>query len=432
MPDSSSIHLDIGQLRVGLHVQLDLGWMSHPFARNSFRIASEEQLRTLRSLGLSRVRVSLPHSDADALQALNAPAPVGATEPPAAAAPAETAEQAARRARRAALEAEQALAAQAERQYAEAGRVLKRVFDLAPAQPQVAREHCEAQLHQVLDKLLDADEVAIRLVGETGGDRACLHGVNVAVLALLLGQQLGLDKTEMFDLGLGALLHDIGKQELPERMRWLDPVSAACGPAHERHYYEEHVPRGVALGRAMALPAGALLVLAQHHELADGSGFPLHLHAAKTSLPARIVALVNRYDNYCNPSTPAAALTPHEALALLYGQMRGRFDATVFAGFIRMLGVYPPGSLVQLNDERYAMVITVNAARPLKPCLLVHDAKAAREDALTIDLEAEPTLGIRRSLKPEQLPRAVLDWLSPRPRVCYFFERARAPRSAAC
>lgn len=443
MSQSAPFSLAVDHLCVGLHVHLDLGWMDHPFARSSFRIANEEQLHTLRGLGLERVRVSLQHSDARAVETVQAlttgtlarPDGAAASEPPAAAVaqPVETPEQAARRARRAALEAEQASAAQAERQYADAGRVLKRVFEMAPARPQDARLQCEDQLNQLLDKLLDAGELAIRLLGEASGDRACQHGLNVAVLSLLLGQQLGLAKPDMFELGLGALLHDVGKLDLPERLRWLDPHAAAAAPTHERKFYEDHVPRGVAIGRAMALSPGALLVLGQHHELADGTGFPQGLGADKTSIPARVVALVNRYDNLCNPGLAgAAARTPHEALALLYGQWRGRFDATVFAAFIRMLGVYPPGSLVQLSDERHGLVIACNAARPLKPRVLVYEPKQAREDALPIELEAEPALGIRRSLKAEQLPRAALDWLSPRPRICYFFERARNAQGDPC
>ena len=161
--------------------------------------------------------------------------------------------------------------------------------------------------------------------------------------------------------------------------------------------------------------------------MVDGSGFPKRLTGERLSMAARIVALVNRYDNLCNPAHPAQALTPHEALALMYGQMRSRFDAAVFAAFVRMMGVYPPGSVVQLSDERYAMVVSVNAARPLKPRVLVHDLRGKREDALPLDLETCPELGIRRSLKPQQLPRATLEFLSPRPRVCYFFERAREP-----
>jgi hypothetical protein len=92
--------------------------------------------------------------------------------------------------------------------------------------------------------------------------------------------------------------------------------------------------------------------------------------------------------------------------------------------FIRMMGVYPPGSVVQLNDERYAMVVSVNSSRPLKPRLIIYDPQISKEEALVVDLEQQPNLGVRRSIKPIQLPRQVMDYLSPRQHICYFFERA--------
>jgi hypothetical protein len=70
-------------------------------------------------------------------------------------------------------------------------------------------------------------------------------------------------------------------------------------------------------------------------------------------------------------------------------------------------------------------VVAVNTSRPLKPRVLVHDRTVAPDEALLLELEAEPHLGIRRSIKPVALPRDAADYLSPRPRMAYFFESAR-------
>jgi hypothetical protein len=177
----------------------------------------------------------------------------------------------------------------------------------------------------------------------------------------------------------------------------------------------------------MNLTPGATLVIAQHHEHADGSGFPLRLNSDRMSTASRIVSLVNRYDNMCNPHVPSRALTPHEALSLLFAQGKNRYDTAILGAFIKMMGVYPPGSVVQLTDDRYAMVVSVNSARPLKPRVLVHEAKVPRDEALVLNLETEPRLGIRRSLKPQQLSTESLEYLSPRPRVAYFFEPEVVP-----
>ena len=173
----------------------------------------------------------------------------------------------------------------------------------------------------------------------------------------------------------------------------------------------------------MGLPSRALQGIAQHQELLDGSGFPLSLGGDKISQQGKVLALVNRFDLLCNPGPNTPTLTPHEALSAIFAQMKGQFDAAVLGAFIRMMGVYPPGSVVQLVNDRFAMVVSVNSLRPLRPSVLVFDTRVPREQALVLDLERVPELGIRRSLKPALLPPAAQDYLMPPPRICYFFER---------
>ena len=113
-------------------------------------------------------------------------------------------------------------------------------------------------------------------------------------------------------------------------------------------------------------------------------------------------------------------------MAQLFAQGRNRFDTATLGAFIKMMGVYPAGSVVQLTDDRFALVVGVNFSRGLRPRVLVHDPKVPRDEAMILDLEAVSGLGIRRSLKPLALPDAALSYLSPRPRVNYYFERAQA------
>ena len=82
------------------------------------------------------------------------------------------------------------------------------------------------------------------------------------------------------------------------------------------------------------------------------------------------------------------------------------------------------GSAVQLTDDRYAMVVSVNSSRPLKPRLIIYNPHIPKAEALVVDLEQQASLGVKRSIKPMQLPRQALDYLSPRQHICYFFERA--------
>ncbi len=412
----------VQDLRVGMYVHLDLGWMAHPFPLSSFRITSAEQITVIRGLGLKALRWVPEKSELDQPGASAALVGQGQQAARAASAAAQTPEQAEARRRQDLLAAQRAASQLCERQYGEAGRAWREACDAVLAHPQDARSGAEGLSCALLDKMLVDGEMCIRLLSSGAGDRATAHALNVAIISLLMGRSFGMSRAEMQDLGVGALLHDVGKLDIADRLRHIDDNFTAA----ETNGYREHVMHGVAHARRMGLSSGALLVLAQHHEHADGSGFPMKLGADRTHNAARIVALVNRYDNLCNPAQPSRALTPHEAVSMLFAQSRSRYDATVLNAFIRMMGVYPAGSVVQLTDDRYAMVVSVNSSRPLKPRVLVHEQRAARDEALFVDLETLPNLGIRRSLNPSKLPPAALEFLAPRPRVSYFFEPVRA------
>lgn len=418
-----SASIGVNDLRVGMFIHLDLAWWAHPFALSSFKITSTEQIATIRGLGLDKVRWSRDKSTLD-------DGPVAVQQPAAAeAAATETVHEAPdlRRARerREQLHAQREATLVCTRQYNEAARSWKAAAEQVAEQPQFAREATEALTRALLGKMLVDGEVCIRVLTEVQGDRPTAHALNVAVIAMLMGRVFGFGEHEMLDIGVGALLHDVGKLELPDRVRHVDLHASAADVS----LYREHVARGVAQGKRMGLTPGALLVIGQHHEMADGSGFPLHLNVDRMTGAARIVALVNRYDNLCDPAQPAHALTPHEALSLIFAQTRSKFDASMLNAFIRMMGVYPPGSVVQLTDDRYALVTNVNSTRPLKPRVLVYDPTVPTDEALHVNLEHQADLGIRRSLRPQQLPAAALQYLSPRQRVIYFFEPASVPNS---
>jgi len=208
---------------------------------------------------------------------------------------------------------------------------------------------------------------------------------------------------------------------LPERLRWpVDSITQA-----ERLQYQSHVALGVNLARKMGLSANAMLAIAQHHEHADGSGYPGHFRSDKISPLSHVVALVNHYDNLCNPGNLQHAMTPHEALALIFAQHKSQYEADTLTSFIRLMGIYPPGSVVQLTDQRYALVVSVNAERPIKPLVLIHNPEVPRNSAMVVNLEYERNIGIHRSLSALQLPKAVFDYLSPSARLCYYFGRTQ-------
>lgn len=410
--------VDVQALRVGLFVELDMGWMSHPFPTGSFKITTARQIETIRGLGISRVRFVPEKSDPAPEETSATGAPTGSMEPVSAAQQLAAQREQLQRQRAEQLSAQQRSLVVCERRFGEAIRQYKKTLELIHSQPKQAAEQCRSMVTGFVGEMLAEGESAIRLLTEAAGDKSSMHPVNVSIVSLLLGKAMGMAEDQLVELGTAAFLHDIGKQLLPERVRWLEENFSTA----EYKLYQEHVAQGLQLVKAMGLSQGVQLAIAQHHEMADGSGYPGRIRNDAMSPAARVLALVNRYDSLCNPARPAAAMTPHEALSMIFAQQKGRFDAPALSAFIRMVGVYPPGSVVQLVDERYAMVVSVNSARPLKPRIIVHEPGTSRHEALILDLEKEPHIGIRRSVKPMALPSAALDFLAPRQRVNYFFE----------
>jgi HD-GYP domain-containing protein (c-di-GMP phosphodiesterase class II) len=414
--------VDVSQLRIGMFVELEMGWMAHPFPSGSFKISSAKQIESIRSLGVAKVRYVPEKSDLDAMRsedeannAASAAAQAAVDEK----ALALQREQQARKRRAELLSAQQNSLIVCERKFASAACQYRKTLEQLGSQPKQAAQGCQTLVGSLVSDMLADGESAIRLLSETAGDKSSMHSVNVTIISLLMGKAMGLPEEDMLDLGMAAFLHDMGKIHLPDRVRWPEDNFSSA----ENKAYQEHVAQSVLVGKTMGLTQGAMLAIAQHHELVDGSGFPAHLKGESMTAAARILALVNRYDNLCNPSRVGSALTPHEALALIFAQLKTRFDATALSCFIRMMGVYPPGSVVQLVDGRYASVVSVNSSRPLKPRVVVHEPSVPKHEALILDLETVPQISIRRSLKPSSLPVAALDYLAPRQRVCYFFER---------
>ncbi len=416
--ESISVHA----LRVGMFVRLDGGWMSHPFPLNNFKLTSVQQIATIRALGIQSVRWDPSQSDLGpvgserAATAEETRAGSTAASTPAALAPGIAGEAESGRAEL--LARQRASQADCERQFSLSASACRQALARVASDPEQAKQEVDSLTQTLLGKMLEQEDQCIRLLRDAAGNHASTHALNVSVLSLLLGRRFGLSQPELLDLGAGALLHDIGKIGMAERLHQPDEYFTPM----ETKAYEEHVAFGLQRGQQMGLSAGVMQILAQHHEMADASGFPLKVGGERMSDASRIVAMVNAYDGMCNPRVVKRAVTPHEALAQMFTQSKRQFDTTLLSAFIKLIGVYPAGTTVQLTDDRLAVVVSVNSARPLKPRVVVHDPQVPREEAIAIDIGDEPGLGIRRSVTPQQLPVPALHYLAPRQPVAYYFE----------
>ena len=412
------------QLCVGLYVHLDLSWMEHPFAFSRFKIRSAAQIETLHRLGLKQVRYDPARSDreplplAEAQQSL-ASAPVAPPPPP----PEEQRAMAEKQARVERLGRLRARIAEVEQTFTRAADKLRQIGRVMHSRPEEAAAQGDALVGELLDTLLAEGDTQIHAMSQSLGEDVYFHSLNVSVLALTLGKALKLRRDELHQLGMAALFHDIGHSELPGSLFGKrEPLNKA-----EQALYETHVKIGVGIAQKIGLAKPAVIAIAQHHERLDGTGYPQHLGGAEISLFGRILGLVNAYDNQCNPPDIARAVTPHEALAQLFAKQRQALDERLMRLLIRTLGVYPPGTLVRLSDERFGMVVSVNAQHALRPQVLVYDPDIPQDAALILDLEAEPDLRVVEGLRPAAVPGEVRGYLNPRQRVSYYVESRGTP-----
>ena len=115
-------------------------------------------------------------------------------------------------------------------------------------------------------------------------------------------------------------------------------------------------------------------------------------------------------------------MTPHEAMSNMSCLLKNRFDPELLSLFIHSMGIYPPGTVVELSNDLIGMVISLSSDNQLRPCVLVYDEKIPRKEALMLDLNEDPEISVVNSVRPSQLPPEVYAYLNPRSQVSFFFE----------
>jgi putative nucleotidyltransferase with HDIG domain len=419
--DKEAHYISPDQLRVGLYIHLDLGWMDHPFTFSNFKIKTEEQLAQIRTLKLEKLRYDPYRSDGEPL-ALSADK---ADEAPAIAAPVSAEmqialEQATRNFHQQRLHALHEAMHECERAFNATAGEAKRIEREIHQNPQKSLHDAQVLVGSMVDSLLAEGDIALHsMQNNPGAVDQYLHPLNVTVLALILAKSLDMTDEEASCLGLGCLFHDIGKSQIPDRVLLkTEPLTRA-----ESMLIQQHPEFGVQFARESGMPDAVIRIIQQHHECSDGSGYPAGLRQDQIDPLVRIVSVANVYDNLCNPANAMDAMTPYEALAHMFARMRSKFDADILKQLIKNLGVYPPGSLVQLSDNSYGLVASVNPSKPLRPHVLLYAPDVPREKPLLLNLGDDPALSISRCLRQAQLPKDVLHYLSPGKRLCYFFQK---------
>jgi putative nucleotidyltransferase with HDIG domain len=409
--------IDVSQLQVGIYVHLDLGWMDHPFTLSNFKVKDEEQISIIKKTGLKKLRYDPNRSDCPPLP-IKVDVSTSSSEAAASPIVADAVSNAANTQKLRLKELHHAIN-ECEKKFINSSNIAKQVTRNILTDPSTSIEQAALIVNDMVDTALMEGDVAVHaLNGNRSSDANYVHPLNVTVLALIMAKSVEMTKEDARLLGMAALFHDIGKAEISDKILLKKDLLTKSEQAH----YEQHSEIGARMAQEVGLPVRIGKVILQHHEHADGSGYPKHLRGEQTDRLARLIALVNGYDNLCNPNNFALAKTPYEALAHMYANQRAKYDESLLKRLIKSLGIYPPGSIVQLSTGSYATVISVNPNKPLRPYVMLHDPLTDRLEPQIMDLREEPSININACLRPNQLPADVLEYLNPRKRISYYMD----------
>ena len=191
-----------------------------------------------------------------------------------------------------------------------------------------------------------------------------IHSVNVCILSLTFGRTINLSESELNILGLGALLFDIGKSKIPEEI--LKKTGALT--ENEFMLMKAHAFIGFAtLEGNKQIPKESLEIVLNHHERLNGKGYPNGRRADEISKLTRIVSIVDAFDAMTSDRCYKDAFQPQHALNEIYNMAPDKFDQDLVEGFIKCIGIYPVGSIVELNTGHTGVVVKLNETNRLKP-----------------------------------------------------------------
>lgn len=216
------------------------------------------------------------------------------------------------------------------------------------------------------------------------------HSIASSVWAVILGRHLGFDRQGLDALAMGGMLLDIGKARLP------DSINSKAGKltAEDFEVLKKHVPLGLKMVRTTpGINADVLAMIGGHHERADGSGYPQGLHGADIPVFARIAGLVDTYDAMISHRPWKAARSPYDAIRELNTLAGTKFQKEMVEQFVQAMGMFPTGSVVEMNTGELGIVIEQNRVRRLRPkvLLVLGPDKQPLQEYRTIDLRKLPS-----------------------------------------
>lgn len=248
----------------------------------------------------------------------------------------------------------------------------------------------KAAVHSIVEEIINNRDIMVNMVDlKTYDDYTYYHSVNVGVLSIVLGVALGMNRTSLYKLGLGALLHDLGKvfidkaiidKEGPLTSDEFTEIKKHPGLGHE---YLAHTTR-------LDVPMSALIGVLQHHERMDGSGYPEGICGKDINKYSRIISIADVFDAMTADRPYRLAMMPSDVMEYLMGGSGTLFDSDLVYLFTRKVATFPLGTCVQLSNGLTAIVVENYEDCCLRPKVRVIGGDEA--EPVYLDLKNERSL----------------------------------------
>ena len=349
--------ISIDELAVGMQtINPDIDWTKNPFIFDQEKyIASSTELQTIKQAGYKEIYIDLARSDTSLFSSkLHAIKANRQEDIPRLTPLSEEIPKAAR------LIDDSVEYARKFMQSVANGKV-----DIASATPIVE------QIVQSITRNADALTSIIKL--RQSDEYTYTHCVNVSILSSCYSKFLNHSEEKAFTIGMAGLFHDLGKALVPQSIlnapRKLNDEEFAIMQNHPGLGYKQLIKVN---NIAQDVLAGA----AEHHEKFDGTGYPLGLVGDQISLTGKIIGLADVYDALTSRRVYKEGMPAHKALAIMFQMREKNFSTVNISEFIRMLGIYPVGSIVKLEEDFTAVVSQSNQKKPTQPkIVMVFDPK---------------------------------------------------------
>ncbi|WP_044531249.1 HD-GYP domain-containing protein [Herbaspirillum sp. B65] len=353
--------IPVSQLSIGMYFSgFDGAWIASPFWRASFLIRTEAEVRQAQQAGLGHCWIDVYKGLAPSNE-LHAPSTASDDSP---APPA---------AEREALNPD---LLEALRLYEMGHQTAQDVFNQARLGKSLDVAKCKELVEQIAASVAHNADALLSIIRLKRADEyTYLHSVAVCTMMVALGRTLGLDDTACQQAGLAGFLHDVGKAFIPlEVLNKPDLLTEQEYKIVQRHPVLGHAY----LSGLVGVPDEVLDVCLHHHQKIDGSGYPARQHDQQISLFSRMAAVCDVYDAVTSHRVYKKAWDPAESLSRM-ASWQGHFDRTIFLAFVKMLGIYPLGSIVTLRSGRTALVIQQNRKDLTRPVVKAFTTTAAME-----------------------------------------------------